>query len=58
MAPRPPRTRKPQPDLLPDSLPRNPEPDVLPDSLGEAPTDTSIPDSLPPRNDDAEDGLR
>jgi hypothetical protein len=57
MAPRSPRTRKPQPDLLPDSLPRTPEPDVLPDSLGDAPSDTSVPDSLPP-NDDAEDGLR
>jgi hypothetical protein len=58
MAPRPPRIRRPQPDVLPDSLPGSPEPDVLPDSLGSPPSESSMPDTLPRRDDDVDDGPR
>jgi hypothetical protein len=58
MAPRPPRTHRPQPDVLPDSLPRSPEPDVLPDSLGRASSEPITPDSLPPRDDNVDDEPR
>ena len=58
MAPRPPGTRRPQPDLLPDSLPGKPEPDVLPDSLGRPLPESDIPDSLPRPDRDVDDGPR
>jgi hypothetical protein len=55
MAPQPPRKRRPQPDLLPDSLPGKGEPDVLPDSLGREPPESSAPDALPRRQVDVDE---